>query len=127
MKKWLAVLIGTAVCSAALAQITIIDEWDMNGNGTWQNSNNGVNLGGHYSSNNQVVAQIPDDGTFFFSPDDADGEGYTGRPAFTTSSDLTEGILRVSWSYTDMDWSVTTNLSNQVGFRVCNRNDNGPE
>lgn len=117
MKKTVVTMAMMALAAVAVSA-AIIDEWDMNGNGTWQNSNNGLNLGGHYKTNNQQVAQIPNDGTFIFSPTSASGFG--GKSAFTSSADLTAGIVRLSWTYTAMDWSTTPAANTQVGIRLWN-------
>lgn len=117
MKKILTLLAVSSLVGM-VANATIIDEWDMNSNGQWQNSNNGVNLGGHYNTNNQQVAQVADDGTFIFSPTTASGFG--GKTALTSAADLTAGVVKLSWTYTSMDWSTTPAANNQVGFRLWN-------
>ena len=118
MKRWFAVsMVGLAFGGLA-AHANVVDEWDMNDNGTWQNSNNGLNLGGHYASNNQQVAQVPDDGTFFFSPLNASGFG--GKNPLSTTNDLTAGVIRLSWTYTAMNWTNNPTANAQVGFRLWN-------
>jgi hypothetical protein len=124
MKKWIAMLaVSTMYSIGAVAQVVIIDEWDMNGNGTWQNSNNGLSLGNHYSSNNQQVAQIADDGTFIFSPSTL-GQNFGGKTSFSSSVDLTEGVVTLSWTCTAMDWSATSSDNNQVGIRLWDAAEN---
>ncbi len=120
MKKWIVIsmVAGLVFGGGMVARAVVIDEWDMNGNGTWQNSNNGLNLGGHYSSDNQQVAQIPDDGTFFFSPLDA--SGYGPKSDLSSTADLTSGVVRLSWTYTAMNWTNTPAANAQVGFRIWN-------
>ncbi len=119
MKKSMVLLVAVGMALGGMvSRAAVIDEWDMNDNGTWQNSNNGLNLGGHYSSNNQQVVQVPDDGTFFFSPLDASGFGP--KSSLSSTADLTSGVVRLSWIYTAMDWTNNPAANTQVGFRIWN-------
>jgi hypothetical protein len=114
-----AVMVAVLALTAVAASAAIIDEWDMNDNGQWQNSNNGLNLGAHYSSNNQQVAQVDDDGTFIFSPT-ATPQGFSGKTDLSSVADLTAGVVTLSYTYTAMDWSANPAANSQVGFRLWN-------
>jgi hypothetical protein len=124
MKKWMGIIIMTAVAVFTFtAQATVVDEWDMNGNGLWQNSNNGLNLGAMYKDANQAVAQVADDGTFFFSPSpayDADGSKFGGTGPLSSTNSLVDNVIRLSWSYTAMDWTTSAAAAQATGFRIYN-------
>lgn len=121
MKRWIAtVMIGAL---ATLAQAAVVDEWDMNGNAQWQSSNNGINLGSHYNTNNQAVAQVAEDGTFNFSPSpafDPDGSAFGGTGPLSSTNSLIDNVIRLSWSYTAMDWTTSAASGQGVGFRIYN-------
>lgn len=104
----------TLVCLSGFA--AVIEQWDMSGNGQWQNSNNGLNIGGHYNTNNHALAQTSGDSTFLYSPNV--GTGYGGKSALTAPIDLTQGVVTLSMAFTAIDWSGTSGSNNNIGFRL---------
>lgn len=119
MKKWLAILVIPVLCAtSALAGWESVDTWDMDSNGQWQNSDMGLNLGGHYNSNLQQFVQTPDDGLFVFGPTNTSSFG--GKPSLSAATDITSGVVRLTWKYDSMNWTNTPTANNQVGFRLWN-------
>lgn len=116
MKKLLAILAAATVVNVAV-QAAIIEQWDMGGNGQYQLSNTtGLNLGGHYNTNNHALAQTADDGTFLYSP--TAGTGYGGKTALTAPIDLTAGVVTLSMAFTSINWSGTSVSNNNIGIRL---------
>jgi hypothetical protein len=112
-------ILAACTLTAMATHAATIDEWDMNGNGLWQNSHNGINLGGHYASNYQAVAQVADDETFNFSPATL-GSKFGAKSALSSTIDLTAGVTKLSWTYTSMDWATAPANNTKVGFRLWN-------
>lgn len=116
MKKTHAVLVVSAFVGM-VTQAVVIEQWDMNGNGQWQNSlTSGLNLGAHYGSNSHAVVQTADDGTFLYSP--ITGTGFGAKTALTAPIDLTAGVVTLSMAFTSINWSGTPTANNNIGLRL---------
>lgn len=116
MKKTTFIVLLSMVGVAA--QAAVVEQWDMNGNGQWQNSlTSGLNIGGHYKTNNHTTAQTDNDGTFRFEPVSLP-QGFGGKSALTAPIDLTAGVVTLSMAFTDIDWSGTSNINNNIAFRL---------
>jgi hypothetical protein len=125
MKKTLAILAVSSVVGV-VAQAAVIEQWDMNGNGQWQNSNNGLNIGGHYNTNNHTLAQTADDGTFLFAPATLP-QGFGGKTALSSAIDLTAGVVTLSMAFTDVNWSGTPGSNNNISFRLWEHGNAGAD
>ena len=93
----------------------IIDQWDMADDGQFQLSHNGTSLGGVYATNNQQVAQTAGDGTFVFSPNS--DTATSGALNFSAPMDLTENLVRLSWTFESINWTNTPATNNIFSFR----------
>lgn len=108
-------LLGT---SMSWAQWESIDTWGMDDNGLYQTSDKNTNLGGHYATNNQQVAQISDDGLFRFNPVDA--SGYGAKIDLSSTNNLADGNVRIAWTYDALDFSAVNTNGTKHGFRLMN-------
>ncbi len=116
MKKTVGTLVVIAL-AAITASGAVIDHWDMNGNGTYQNSNNGLNLGGHYNTNNQQFAQVDDDEMFNFSPTTASAFG--AKIDLSSSIDVAATpIVKLTFDVGALDLSTTDTANSKFGFRL---------
>ena len=121
ISKKMAVVAMLSIVGVA-AQAAIIDQWDMSKDGQWQSpsyseTGSGVNLGGHYSTNNHTLAQTAGDSTFLYAPTTLPS-GFGGKSALSSSIDLTAGVVTLSMAFTDIDWSGTAGANNNIGFRL---------
>ena len=118
MKKWLTIMISSMLCAVgAMAASESVDTWDMNDNGLSQISDNGINLGGHYATNNNQFAQVDDDGTFILAPTTIP-QGYGAKIDLSSAADLTAGVVTLSCTYSSLDWSTNAALNSKFGFRI---------
>lgn len=119
MRKWIGTVVASVLTVTGVwAESVSVDTWDMNDNGLNQISDNGVNLGAHYATNNQQFAQVDDDGLFLFAPTNA--SGYGSQIPLSSGSDLTAGIVTLSYTFDSVDWSTNAAESTKCGFRVYN-------
>ena len=116
--KNIRLMLCVVLTSSLAASAAVIEQWDMNGNGQWQNSlTTGLNLGGHYNTNNHTLAQTDDDGTFLFAPASLP-QGFGGKTPLTAPIDLTQGVVTLSFAFTGVDWSGNPTVNNNIAFRL---------
>lgn len=122
MNKWLSMLIATMFCAiTAQGQWVSVDTWDFDADEPVPLSENGVDLGNTYETNYQVVAQIPDDNLFIFSPEEAAKFGT--RPILSEVIDLNSNKVRMVWTYDSVDFSSNATANAKHGIRLKDADD----
>ena len=116
--RWIAVFAVAMLAGAtARANWQSVDTWDMEGNEERQLSDNGTDLGDIFATNSQQVAQVPDDGTFIFSPSNLP-KAYPAKSDLSSPIDLRDGVVRISFTMTAADWTADGSLNTKMGFRL---------
>lgn len=123
MKKIM--MLATIVAIGMTAQAVVIDTWDMNGNGPWQTSDNGIDgvpgitVGPHLGSANQSQAQTDDDGVFLLDPTNISGNSYSGKTPLSTVINVSATpIVRLTLDINNINLSGDAATHSQFGVRL---------
>jgi len=95
---------------------TLVDEWDMDSNGQYQLSNNGLILP-NSDTNVHQFAQVADDGIFVWAPTNA--SSFSAKTALSEPVVLTNNsVAKMTLRGTEIDWTADGSKASNFGIRL---------
>lgn len=106
---------GIVLAGLGTSPRVAVDEWDMNSNGEFQLSNNGLALP-NSGTNGHQFAQTPDDGLFTWAVTNA--SAYSGKTTLSTPVVLSNTVAKMTLKLTALDWSTNEAANTSFGIRL---------